>query len=524
MSIFRKISEVIVRLKELSAEAYFLTAKYMNDMFKKLFAMMAVTVMASQFLSGQLAQAAEPGSVVINEVAWAGSADSSNDEWIELYNNSNQPVDIGGWTIVDDVDTVYQIVAGVIQPRGFFLIEDSEQAVSNVQSDAIINMSLANTGDSLVLKDNQGRTIDTVNGNGGAWYAGNGANKPSMERIDPTVAIDQAANWASSNVNNLGLASLGSVIFGTPKTVNSVFAGEVAAIVLDAPANAEEGDEIRVRVNASMIEDLYAYGVDLVYNPNFFRYVRTEETAILRGDGAERFFQAALEDGVAGKVVVGASRLTNPPTGIDANGELFSVYFQVIGGDGAAGEFTLGPKSFASDRNADIAVRLNGDVMNIGEGAGGGEVGPVVGAAIAPGVDRYKLALSWNAPVGLADQYVIEKMGANGMFREIGRVAELTFVDGTDLVAGVDYRYRIFAVKAGVMSEAVEIIGREARGLGGDIDRSDRVDGRDIESLARSYGKSFGELGYQLAKDVNYDGELDGSDLITMGANFGLLF
>lgn len=506
----------------LSAEAYFLTAKFMNDMFKKLFAMMAVTVMASQFVSGQVARAAEPGSVVINEVAWAGSADSANDEWIELYNNGNQAVDLTGWTIVDDVDTSYQL-AGVIQPRSFFLIEDKEETVSNIQADVIVNMSLANTGDSLVLKDNQGRTIDTVNGNGGAWYAESGVTKPSMERIDPTVLVDQAANWASANVNNIGLASLGSPIFGTPKAVNSVFAGEVAAMRIDAPAATDLGEEIRVRVNAEMIEDLYAYGADLVYNPNFFRYLRTEETGILRGDGAERFFQAALEDGVAGKVVVGASRLTDPPTGIDADGELFSIYFEVIGGDNAAAEFSLGAKSFATNRNGDIAVRLNGDVVNIGQGAGG-EVGPVVGAVIAPGADRYKLTLTWNAPVGLADQYVIEKMGTDGMFREIGRVPELTFTDGTDLVAGIDYRYRIFAVKNGAISEAVELTGREERGLSGDIDRSDRVDGRDIESLARSYGKSFGEAGYQLGKDVNYDGELDGSDLITMGANFGLLY
>lgn len=498
----------------------------MNDSFKKLFAMMAVTVMASQFLSGHVrtAEAAELGAVVINEVAWGGSIDNANDEWIELYNPGDQPVDLAGWTIVDDIDTVYRIGAGTIGPRGFFLIEDREEVVNNIQSDAIVNMSLANTGDSLVLKDGQDRTVDTVNGGGGAWYAGNAANKPSMERIDPTVFLDQAANWAAANVNNIGLTSLGNPIVGTPKAINGNFAGDVAAISVDAPASVNLGEEIEVEVSAEMLEDLYAYGVDLNYNSNFLRYLRTEETALLREDGAERFFQAALEDGVAGKLVIGASRLTNPPAGIDANGKLFSVYFEVIGGDGAAGEFSFGAKSFAADRNGDIAVRFNGDTMNIGEGADGGGVGSVVGAQIAPGAERYKLALSWNAPAGLADQYVIEKMGTDGVFREIGRVAELTFVDGAELVVGVDYRYRIFALKAGVLSAPVEISGREERGLAGDIDRSDRIDGRDIESLARAYGKAFGEVGYVLAKDTNYDGELDGSDLITIGANFGLIY
>ena len=34
--------------------------------------------------------AANLGDVVINEVAWAGSGDNSNDEWIELYNTTSQ--------------------------------------------------------------------------------------------------------------------------------------------------------------------------------------------------------------------------------------------------------------------------------------------------------------------------------------------------------------------------------------------------------------------------------------------------
>ena len=37
--------------------------------------------------------------LVINEIAWAGTAASSADEWIELFNPTDQPIDLSGWTL-----------------------------------------------------------------------------------------------------------------------------------------------------------------------------------------------------------------------------------------------------------------------------------------------------------------------------------------------------------------------------------------------------------------------------------------
>ncbi|MBN1494329.1 lamin tail domain-containing protein, partial [Candidatus Peregrinibacteria bacterium] len=144
------------------------------------------------------ALAAAPGSVVINEVAWAGTADSSTDEWIELYNTTSSPIDLTGWTIVDDNgDAVYVIASGMVAGNGYFLIEDSEETTS-IPANAVINISLANTGDSLVLKDNLGAVIDTVNSTGGMWFAGNSTTKTTMERIDPLSDGDTVANWGAN--------------------------------------------------------------------------------------------------------------------------------------------------------------------------------------------------------------------------------------------------------------------------------------------------------------------------------------
>ncbi|MBI4771237.1 MAG: lamin tail domain-containing protein, partial [Chloroflexi bacterium] len=63
-------------------------------------------------------------TVVINEVAWAGTDASSADEWIELYNPGASPVALAGWQLSDGGDLNITFPAGaVIEAGGFFLLE-----------------------------------------------------------------------------------------------------------------------------------------------------------------------------------------------------------------------------------------------------------------------------------------------------------------------------------------------------------------------------------------------------------------
>jgi len=144
---------------------------------KKQFVLMTLVVMALQLVTMRVVSASSLGDVVINEVAWAGTADNSNDEWIELYNNTNQSIDLSGWYIEDDGVPSYTIASGVVAPHGYFLIEDSELTINNLNADAVIGLSLANAGDSLVLKNSTGMIVDSVNASGLAWYGGDGTSK-----------------------------------------------------------------------------------------------------------------------------------------------------------------------------------------------------------------------------------------------------------------------------------------------------------------------------------------------------------
>ena len=66
--------------------------------------------------------------------------------------------------------------------------------------------------------------------------------------------------------------------------------------------------------------------------------------------------------------------------------------------------------------------------------------------------------------------------------------------------------------------------GSETRGLKGDNNRSDRVDGRDLENLARHFAQTDADNEFDPLVDTTYDGQISGSDLIDLGVNFALTF
>lgn len=492
-----------------------------TKMLKKYFALIALVTLAVQIFTVRVASAAEVGSVVINEIAWAGSNDDSGDEWIELYNTTNQNLDLAGWHIKDDGNTTYAISNGTIPAYGYFLIEKDEEAVSNIDADALIGLSLANAGDSLVLFDNAGIEIDSVNSSGGPWYAGNVKNKVSMERVDPGKAGDDAANWASAISGNGSLSSAGAEILGTPGSMNSIYDGAGPKVFISpADALAGAGENVTFNFEIKDAEDLYAYGFDINYDVSVLDFVSAEEENFLSSDGADSVFYSGLENGQEGKLVLGAARIVNPASGISGDGELFSVTFEVVGEIGDEARLDFGGNSFISDVNGDLPFKPMSAKLMVGE-----QVAPSIAKlSINEGVDRYTLELNWQAPAVGADSYIVQKKMPDGGYTTVGETVNNSFFDNSEILPGISYEYQVIAVKGDLVSEPVSVSGSDSRGLRGDFDRSDRVDGRDIEKLARSYGANYGSETYNLLTDSNYDGVIDGSDLIDIGANFGLVY
>lgn len=161
-------------------------------------------------------------SVIINEVAWAGTTSSlTSDEWIELYNATNATINITGWTLRAADGTPNITLNGTIPAGGYFLLErDDDNTVSDIPADQIYTGELSNSGEALTLRDGANQVIDTANGNGGAWPKGSSSTYETMERVGTSTEND--SSWVTnSSAKRNGKNANGGNILGTPKSSNS---------------------------------------------------------------------------------------------------------------------------------------------------------------------------------------------------------------------------------------------------------------------------------------------------------------
>jgi hypothetical protein len=54
--------------------------------------------------------------VVISEIAWMGTTNSANDEWIELFNNTSSDVDLAGWQLIRSDGAPIILLSGCCPP------------------------------------------------------------------------------------------------------------------------------------------------------------------------------------------------------------------------------------------------------------------------------------------------------------------------------------------------------------------------------------------------------------------------
>ena len=153
-----------------------------------------------------------PPAVAINEICWMGSASSASDEWFELYNNTDNDIDLTGWKImVSSTELTYKNFNNIISAHDYYLLERTDDnSAPTVLADAIYNgsVSLSNTGGSIKILNSDGQIIDWLQL--WPWPKGNNDTKQTMERISANVAADDETNWQDS-----------LTVGGTPGAANS---------------------------------------------------------------------------------------------------------------------------------------------------------------------------------------------------------------------------------------------------------------------------------------------------------------
>ncbi|HQI39668.1 MAG: hypothetical protein B6D44_01275 [Ignavibacteriales bacterium UTCHB2] len=136
--------------------------------------------------------------IVINEIMYAPA--TGEPEWIELYNKTNQQINLKNWKLSDATSTITITATDrFIDPKSFIVITKDSSILNfyNVPSPIIkANIpSLNNTGDAVVIKDDRGVMIDSVYYLPG--WGGNTGGK-SLERKSADGLSNDPTNWATS--------------------------------------------------------------------------------------------------------------------------------------------------------------------------------------------------------------------------------------------------------------------------------------------------------------------------------------
>ncbi len=145
--------------------------------------------------------------LVINEIMY--NSLSYDNEWIELYNDSDSEIDIEGWYMRDDDETHAALVfpAGTTIAAGeFFTIAiyhdpQAEEFPFTPDYDAteICEWNLNNTSDTINLYGADDNLEDYVTyADSGDWPTLPDGQGPSLELIDPSYDNSLAASWQAS--------------------------------------------------------------------------------------------------------------------------------------------------------------------------------------------------------------------------------------------------------------------------------------------------------------------------------------
>ncbi|MGE5682971.1 MAG: lamin tail domain-containing protein [Bacillota bacterium] len=215
---------------------------------------------------------------VINEVMFDPS--TGNCQFIELFNNSNDNVDLSDWQIYNK-NGIYHYLSNnaVILPKGeyFILAADSSIAYnypwlkgSQYYSAADAStLGLLKTEDRIIIKDAFGNVVDSVYYSV-KWHNPNVSplKNRSLERVNPQVSSNDQANWSTS------LSEEGA----TPGKLNSIYVLNQKAdkkfSVLPNPFSPDnDGFEDYTIINYNFPDDIT--GVRVKVFDSYGRLVRT---------------------------------------------------------------------------------------------------------------------------------------------------------------------------------------------------------------------------------------------------------
>lgn len=158
---------------------------------------------------GKSEASASRNSVIFSEIAWMGTSNSANDEWMELKNITSDDIDLTSWQIQDKEQNIkISFLPKTISANGFFLLERTDDdSAPGINADYIYTGALNDENEALYLFNKNCQLEDEIIASPD-WPAGNKEERRTMETSDDLT-------WHTY----FGTGQNG--IMGTPKAENS---------------------------------------------------------------------------------------------------------------------------------------------------------------------------------------------------------------------------------------------------------------------------------------------------------------
>jgi len=161
------------------------------------------------------------GGVVINEINYNSLDSFDPGDWVEIYNSSNETIDLGSWLLKDDKDDhIFTIPLNTLLLPNQYLVFCTDTIkftalfpdVNPYYGD--LGFGLGGGGDIVRLFDYNGLLVDIVEYDDIApWDTLADGSGPTLELNHPSLDNSLGENWSASQG------------YGTPGAVNSAYNG-----------------------------------------------------------------------------------------------------------------------------------------------------------------------------------------------------------------------------------------------------------------------------------------------------------
>ncbi|OHA19653.1 MAG: hypothetical protein A2836_02105 [Candidatus Taylorbacteria bacterium RIFCSPHIGHO2_01_FULL_45_63] len=218
--------------------------------------------------------------VVINEIAYDIEGSDTDREWIEIWNNGSESIDLSSWKLNEaDTNHALKILQGspLIAPDAFAVIADNAErflADNPGFSGSLFDssFSLSNTGENLVLKDAELTLRDQISYSSdfGAKGDGNTLSRTgsSWSAVSPTPgAANSSTPVVAENSNNTSSSSSQNTNSGTTPESSGVSTLNASSPDAKKIYARSGGDRVTV-VGAPMLFEGQAVGLEGEPLPN----------------------------------------------------------------------------------------------------------------------------------------------------------------------------------------------------------------------------------------------------------------